>query len=103
MKLKALVVVAFVLVGVPSWGQQTVTPSYKDVSYGNHKTQVVDVYLPKSDKLTPAMIYIHGGGWTGGDKRKVLRPKNGLKNFLAAGISVVAINYRYTFLAQAAI
>jgi acetyl esterase/lipase len=44
------------------------------------------------------VFYIHGGGWVAGDKR----PVGGLDKFLAAGISVVSINYRYNTQAQIA-
>ncbi len=60
-----------------------------DVAYGNHPRQVLDFYQAKSDKPTPVVFYIHGGGWQGGDK------KTNPKAFLDKGISVVAINYRY--------
>jgi acetyl esterase/lipase len=60
-----------------------------DVAYGSHARQVLDFYQAKSDKPTPVVFYIHGGGWQGGDK------KTNPKAFLDKGISVVAINYRY--------
>jgi acetyl esterase/lipase len=61
-----------------------------DVPYGEHPRQVLDFYKASSDKPTPVVFYIHGGGWQGGDK-KGINPKP----FLAKGISVVSINYRY--------
>jgi acetyl esterase/lipase len=60
-----------------------------DVAYGTHPRQVLDFYRAESDKPTPVVLYIHGGGWQGGDK------KTNPKAFLDKGISVVAINYRY--------
>ena len=57
---------------------------------------MLDFYQAKSDKPTPLLFFIHGGGWVHGDKHGMGSPKD----YLAAGISVVAINYRYT--AQAA-
>ena len=59
------------------------------VAYGKHPRQVLDFYPAKSDKPTPVVFYIHGGGWQGGDK------KTNPKAFLDKGISVVAINHRY--------
>src|SRR5438445_12346978 len=59
------------------------------VAYGKHPRQVLDFYQAKSDRPTPVVFYIHGGGWQAGDKRTNPQP------FLAKGISVVAINYRY--------
>jgi len=61
----------------------------KDVAYGSHPRQVLDFYQAPSDKPTPVVFYIHGGGWQGGDK------KTNPKAFLDQRISVVAINYRY--------
>ncbi|MBL8796109.1 MAG: alpha/beta hydrolase [Planctomycetia bacterium] len=60
------------------------------VAYGSHPRQVLDFYQAKSDKPTPVVFYIHGGGWRAGDKKTNPQP------FLDKGISVVAINYRYT-------
>jgi len=59
------------------------------VEYGKHPRQVLDFYQAHSEKPTPVVFYIHGGGWQGGDK------KTNPKQFLDKGISVVAINYRY--------
>jgi acetyl esterase/lipase len=59
------------------------------VAYGKHPRQVLDFYPARSDKPTPVVFYIHGGGWQGGDKKTDPQP------FLDKGISVVAINYRY--------
>ena len=88
---------SFLLATVPSWGQQAVIPSLKDVSYGKHKAQVVDVYLPKSDQPTPAMIHIHGGGWRGGSKSRV---PSFLKRAVAEGwLAVVSVEYRFTNMA----
>ncbi|MBC8871864.1 MAG: alpha/beta hydrolase [Planctomycetes bacterium] len=61
-----------------------------DVAYGSHPRQVLDFYQAESDKPTPVVFYIHGGGWRAGSK------KTNPKAFLDKGISVVAINYRYT-------
>jgi acetyl esterase/lipase len=60
-----------------------------NVAYGKHPRQVLDFYPARSAKPTPVVFYIHGGGWQNGDKRTNPRP------FLARGISVVAINYRF--------
>jgi len=59
------------------------------VAYGTHPRQVMDFYPAKSDKPTPVVLYIHGGGWRAGDK------KTNPKAFNDKGITVVAINYRY--------
>ena len=70
------------------------------VAYGSHERQVLDFYQAKSDQPTPLLFFIHGGGWTGGDKSG--RTGASVKPFLNAGISVVSINYRYAWQAQLA-
>lgn len=67
-------------------------PTYANVHYGDGARNVMDVWLAKSDKPTPGVMIIHGGGWLQGDKSKYLV---GLKDFLDNGISVASINYRY--------
>ena len=68
-----------------------------NVPYGDHPRQVLDFWKAPSDKPTPVVFHIHGGGWEAGGKGFV----PGTAKFLAAGISVVSINYRYTWQAQA--
>jgi acetyl esterase/lipase len=65
----------------------------ENVSYGPHPRNVLDFWKAESDKPTPVMFFIHGGGWGSGDKTKV-REMGDLKHMLANGISVVSINYR---------
>jgi acetyl esterase/lipase len=72
-------------------------PTQANVAYGTHERQVLDFYKAESDKPTPLLFYIHGGGWVNGDKARV----GNLDKYLAAGISVVAINYRYIAQAEA--
>ena len=75
-----------------------ITPTEANVHYGSHERQVLDFYKANSDKPTPLIIWIHGGGWAAGDKKNV----PDLDRYLHAGISVVSINYRYTWQAQRA-
>jgi len=73
-------------------------PTLADVHYGDHERQVLDFYKAESDKPTPLLFFIHGGGWVTGDK---VNPGS-LQRCLAEGISVVSINYRYSWQAQIA-
>lgn len=77
-----------------------IEPTAANVHYGDHERQVLDLYQAKSDRPTPLLFFIHGGGWTGGDKSG--RTGAGVSPYLAAGISVVSINYRYLWQAQLA-
>lgn len=70
-----------------------VHPTHADVKYGEHERHVIDLYLTDSNEPTPLLVYIHGGGFVGGDKRGV---SSGLiKSMHARGISVAAIHYRF--------
>ncbi len=73
-------------------------PTLANVAYGAHPREVLDFWQAKSDKSTPLVLNIHGGGWVAGDKARV----PDLEKYLAAGISVVSINYRYITQAIAA-
>jgi acetyl esterase/lipase len=66
-------------------------PTHENVSYGPHERNVLDFWKAEGQGPRPLLVYIHGGGWTGGDKKQ--DPKNFLP-FLAKGISYAAINYR---------
>jgi acetyl esterase/lipase len=68
-------------------------PTHADVSYGPHERHVFDIWLTpsKNGEPTPLVIYIHGGGFRGGNKNI---NANSLKQFQEAGLSVAAIHYR---------
>ncbi len=73
-------------------------PTFADVIYGkDSERQKFDFWKAESDKPTPVVLLIHGGGWVNGDKNSY--GNSPIKNLLASGISVAAINYR--FIAQA--
>lgn len=68
-------------------------PTLAEVAYGQHERHILDFWQAKSDKPTPLVFVIHGGGWTGGSKERIARFVE-VQQLLDAGISVVAINYR---------
>jgi acetyl esterase/lipase len=69
----------------------TPSPTQANVRYGTHERQVLDFWKANSARPTPLVFHIHGGGWVNGDKARVAS----LERYLAAGISVVSINYRF--------
>jgi acetyl esterase len=73
-------------------------PNYPDVKYGPYARNVMDVWLAKSDKPTPVLVSIHGGGFSSGNKSISSRL---LDDCLKSGISAVAITYRLSGEAQA--
>jgi acetyl esterase len=72
-------------------GGPAIAPTHRDLKYGPHRRNVMDVWLAKSDKPTPVLVSIHGGGFRGGNKSV---SSGILKACLESGISVVAITYR---------
>jgi len=70
-------------------------PTLSEVPYGTHQRHVLDFWKAKSDKPTPLVFVIHGGGWKNGSKERLSRFVDA-PTLLKAGISLVAINYRYT-------
>jgi len=67
-------------------------PTFENVPYCKHERQVLDVYQAKTDHPAPVVFAIHGGGWVNGDKSSY---RGWAKRVNDAGISLVAINYRY--------
>jgi acetyl esterase/lipase len=75
-------------------------PTLAGVRYGDHQRNVLDFWKAESAKPTPLVFVIHGGGWMGGSKERLQRFADA-KALLDAGISVVAINYRFVPQAEA--
>lgn len=68
--------------------------SFVNEKYGSHKRNNFDLWLAESRKPCPLVIYIHGGGFVGGDKSRYYDSEDWVR-FLDAGISVATINYRF--------
>jgi len=70
------------------------TTTITNAKYGPHERNVMDLWLPKSDKPTPIVMYIHGGGFKAGDKshghRQPMRTR-----CLAAKVAFGTMNYRF--------
>lgn len=95
------VIAAFVLLAsglLPAVAQQPKKavakpePALANVKYGLHERNVLDLWKAKSDRPTPLVVYIHGGGFRGGSKDSVSGRL--LLALLEKGVSVMAINYR---------
>lgn len=69
-------------------------PTHADVKYGPHPTKnILDFWQAESRGPTPVLVSIHHGGFSQGQK---FVQAELLKECLASGISVAAINYRLT-------
>ena len=96
--MKSCIAVLFSLVAVTSSlfaadEPKPLEPTQANVAYGPHERNVLDFYKAKGDGPRPLLVYIHGGGWTGGDKKQ---DSKAFLPFLDKGISYAAINYRLT-------
>ena len=68
---------------------------YENVAYGTHSKQKVDLFVPKSVAGPfPVLMYIHGGGWSGGAMEDHLLGTS-IRMLLDKGIAVVGTGYRY--------
>ncbi len=76
----------------PSGGSEAAR-SFRNVPYGDDPAQVMDVELPAGRSGgTPVIVFIHGGGWSGGDK-SIFLPID-IRRFTDAGYATANINYR---------
>ena len=65
-----------------------------NVSYGSSPQQVYDLYLPSNiTTSTKTIIFVHGGGWTAGDKADVVGLLLLIKTYFPS-YAFVNINYR---------
>lgn len=66
-------------------------PTHANVPYGPDTMNAIDFWQAAGEGPQPLLVYIHGGGWIGGDKN---RSKRDVQPFLDKGISYAAVNYR---------
>ncbi len=67
---------------------------HRDLSYTKvvDNTRLLDLYLPKNHQaLIPVLLWVHGGGWTVGDKADVR-----MLHLIDLGYAVASINYRFS-------
>lgn len=64
-----------------------------DVAYadGGSDRQKLDLYLPEGKKDFPVLVFFHGGGFKGGDRKAVAAVGNALA---AHGVGVASVGYR---------
>jgi len=67
-----------------------------NISYNSNPNSVFDVFLPASSKPTPLVVFIHGGGFTGGDKSIAYsQQSNDIQSYLQNSIAFATINYQF--------
>ena len=71
----------------------TTYSTYSNVSYASAQSEIFDLYVPKgARKSVPVVVYVHGGGWGGGDKAE-LRALPEWDSLLSHGFAVASVNY----------
>jgi triacylglycerol lipase len=75
------------------WGDISIT---RDVPYGDDPLHVLDLYVPggAADARRPVVLFVHGGGFTRGDKHGPFYPDNMTAWAASQGMVAVSINYR---------
>lgn len=82
---------AALLAGVSNDGVEAT----RDLAYGDHPRQVLDVFRPQVAARAPVIVFVHGGAFVRGDKRA--RPEiydNVLQYFARQGLVGVNVEYR---------
>lgn len=67
-----------------------------DVPYGSDSLNRFDIFLPESAQSTGLIIYVHGGGFTSGDKSTIYQDEfaDDIRESLSSGVAFATINYR---------
>ncbi len=72
------------------------SPQHTNVRYGRWKRNVLDLWIPDSDRPTPWIVFIHGGGFVGGSK-ETIRSSGDVGLALDHGIAFASIHYRFRY------
>src|SRR5258708_6579409 len=69
--------------------------TFANVPYvrGGTSQQILDLYVPRHiTRPVPLIVYVHGGGWSGGDKSE-LQGNSGWQTYLSDGFALASIDY----------
>lgn len=73
----------------------------RDVAYGEHPRQVLDVFYPRQDAPQAAVVFLHGGAFIAGDKRRPGMPFHDNIGIWAAGTGRLGITANYRLAPEA--
>lgn len=74
-----------------AWGPTEAADVRSDLAYGPDPLHRYDLYLPADAADAPVILYLHSGGWIGGDRSFV--PDMVLR-FLDHGYAIASVDYR---------
>jgi arylformamidase len=66
----------------------------RDLAYGSHPAQTMDVYLPPHPENAPVLMMVHGGAWRIGDKSEPGVVVNKVAHWLPKGYIFISVNNR---------
>lgn len=72
--------------------QAGMLPGAREYAYGADPKQRVDIVSPAGTAKRPLLVFVHGGGWSIGDKRHAAAPK--AQHLNGRGWAFGSVNYR---------
>lgn len=68
---------------------------HRDIRYGDHERQVIDVFLPENASAPPVVLFVHGGAFVSGHRNRSPEIYSNVLRYLARhGIAGVNVGYR---------
>lgn len=96
-KIMIIVFIALTVLTVVFYLFRSTSTVYGNISYGPNERHQLDIAIPnqviKENKKVPVLLYIHGGGWSAGDKSDFAFMREATTNL---GYIYVSINYQLT-------
>ena len=74
--------------------KQTKAQGGVEYSYGSAAKQKLDYFPAKGSPKAPLVVFIHGGGWSIGDKRERFTKNSKAKFYNGMGYAFASLNYR---------
>jgi len=73
MKVRTLLLVLLSCTWISSYAKETKrhAPTLEDVPYAEYGRTKIDFWQAEGKGARPIMVFIHGGGWSGGGKDKI--------------------------------
>ena len=91
---RLLIIILLILISITTFKLLSGYEIYHNVKYGTKDINVMDIYLPDralSNKENGCVLFIHGGSWSGGDKKE-----EDIRCRLIASHGYVAASINYT-------
>jgi arylformamidase len=67
---------------------------FRDFPYGEDEKQRMDIYAPEQSMNAPIIVWLHGGGFEGGDKAERNGYINKVNRWVPMGFIVITVNTR---------